>query len=163
MLDDLKTLVEFASKQADKIFRKTGRLQPMYHAVKSNGQHIVLPMPHEDKDVGVAMVKVWLALEDVDRYVFMNEGWILDRLHGPDITPEEMKRITRHGLSNHPDRREVLLFMAEDRRGNLLSARQFILRPEHGKASLSSLAIDDMTNVESKGRMVGLLNWEKKK
>lgn len=160
-LTELKSLVEFASKQAEKIFRKTGVLYPMYHAIDARGEHKILTSQAEDKDIGVAMVKAWFALNHIDRYVFLDEGWILDdrKGSGPD---RDWAKIAREGLRYHPDRREVVLFFAENRRGEMLTAARFILRPEVGKPSLSPLKIDDMTGVESQGRMVGLLNLEKR-
>jgi hypothetical protein len=159
-LVDLKSLIEFASVQAEKIFRRTGAIYPMYHAISASGETKILTPKMVDKDVGVAMVKVWLALENIDRYVFIDEAWILDtaKSGGP---PPDMARIRREGLRNHPDRREVVMFAAENRRGEMLTAARFILRPEHGKASLSPLKLNDMDRLESSGRMVGLFNWEK--
>jgi hypothetical protein len=158
-LTDLKSLIEFASTQAEKIFRKTGVLYPMYHAISSIGETKILTPKLDDKDLAVAMVKAWFEIENIDRYCFIDEAWILDDRKG-NLPPQDWARIRREGLSNHPDRREVIMFSAENRRGEMQTATRFILRPEIGKPSLSPLKIDDMTDVESEGRMVGLLNWE---
>jgi hypothetical protein len=158
-LMDLKSLIEFASTQAEKIFRRAGAISPMYHAIKASGEHAILTPREDDKDVAVAMVKAWFVLNDIDRYVFIDEAWILDTTKGGP--PIDMAKVRREGLRNHPDRREVVMFAAENKRGEMLTAARFILRPEHGKAQLTPLKINDMTGVESSGRMVGLLNWEK--
>jgi len=163
-LTDLKEFVTFASEQAEKIFRKTGEVLPLYHAIDAEGEHLILSAPPGDPDISVAMTKAWLALNNIDRVCFMNEGWILYRVDGPEITPGEMDRIRREGLRNHPDRREVVLFNAENKAGEMQSAHRFIMRPEHGKASLSPLVINDMSRLgPGEGRMIGLLNWEKRK
>jgi hypothetical protein len=155
---DLKSLIEFASKQAEKLFRKQGAIYPMYHAIKASGEHVILTPPPGDKDMSVAMVKAWLALENISTVCFIDEAWILDsRKGGPEIDVEKARR---YGIRNHPDRREVVMFAAENREGQMLTARRFILRPEIGKASLAPLVIDEAFD-HSEGRMVGLLNWGK--
>jgi hypothetical protein len=156
---DLTALITFASEQAGKIFEMTGVLYPMYHAITRDGQHAILTPPDRDKDTAVAMVKAWFELNDIDRYVFVDEAWTIIAKPGDPLP--DMKRIARDGLSNHPDRREVVLFSAENRRGEWVTGIRYILRPEHGKPKLSPLTIDDMT-LHSEGRMVGLLQKEKK-
>ena len=136
MLTDLKSLIEFASEQAEKIFRKQGVLYPLYHAIKRNGDTVILTPEMENKDIGVAMVKAWFEIEDIDRYVFMNEAWILDD-RKQTLPPQDWPKIQREGLRNHPDRREVILFAAENRRNELQTATRYILRPESAKPKLS--------------------------
>ena len=156
-LTDLKSLVEFASAQVEKIFRKTGEVLPMYHAIKSTGDTLIITPPHDcSKDMAVALVKAAFVLEDIDRYVFIDEAWILDDRKTPR-PDRDYNKIAREGLEHHPDRREIVMFAAENRRGQIQTASRFILRPEHGKAKLTPLKIDDMSNLQSEGRMVGLL------
>ena len=159
-LTDLKSLIEFASGRAEKLFRKQGVVYPMYHAIKTTGQSMIIPALNPNKDASVAMTKVLFELESIDRYVFFDEAWILDDRKGQ--IGIDMEKANREGISKHPDRREIVMFMAENRRGEIQTAARFILRPEVGKATLAPLKIDDMTDAESKGRMVGLLNWEKR-
>lgn len=158
---DLKSLIEFASKQTEKIFRKNGVIYPMYHAIKASGETAILTPPHlGSKDLDVAMIKAWFEIENILTYVFMDEAYILDDRKGT-LPPQDWKKIQREGLRNHPDRREIIMFSAENRRGEMLTATRFILRPEIGKPTLSPLKIDEPFD-HSEGRMVGLLNWEKK-
>jgi hypothetical protein len=156
---DLKSLIEFASAQAEKIFRKTGVLYPMYHVIRTNGENLIMLPPPGDKDQSVALMKAWLVLEgDIEMILFMDEAWRLDISQGG---PEPDEKVMREGLRHHPDRREVVWFAAENRQGEILTGARFILRPEHGKATLSPLRIDtEISN--SSGRMVGLLNPEKR-
>lgn len=154
---NLKDLIEFASANTEKIFRATGVMVPMWHAVTKDGEVMVLTAPDfcDNKDMGVGMIKAAFELHDVDHYVFISEAWVLDAKTAPDA---EINRIAREGLANHPDRREAIAFAAENRDGEMLTARRYILRPEHGKAKLAPLIIDDMSTIsESSGRMVGLL------
>ena len=149
---NLKELIQFASAQAETIFRRTGEVLPMWHCIKSNGEQLIVPSPCDDKDVAVGLIKALMELEDVETYVFMSEAWVLHAGPGADIDG-----INRRGLSEHPDRREAIMFAAENRDGDEQTACRFILRPEHGKAKLSPLKMDDMKNRTSEGRMVGML------
>jgi hypothetical protein len=158
MLDDLKSMIEFASKQAGKLFRKQGIIYPLYHAIDADGKTTILPALDRDKDMSVAMTKAWFAINQIDRYVFMDEAWVLDDRRGQ--LGIDIEKIKREGVRNHPDRREIVMFSAENRRDERLTAKRFILRPEIGKPSLSPLEFDERFD-HSEGRMVGLLNWRK--
>jgi len=153
----LKTLIEFASTQAGRIFDSSGMLLPMYHAVCEDRSHRIILQPDGTKDEAVEIVKAAFAMLRVDRYCFMNEAWLL--VGDPDQI--DLARIERQGLEWHPDRREVVAFMAENRRGERLTGARYILRPEHGKPTLSPLKLDNMENLTTEGRMVGLLQREK--
>ena len=157
-LIELTDLIEFASAQAEKIFRKTCVIHPMYHAICASGETMILPAMHQDKDLSVAMTKAWFALNDVDRYVFMDEAWIVSDREGK--LGLDIEKARRYGISNHPERREIVLFSAENRKGEKRTANRYILRPEHGKPTLSPLTIDEPFD-HSEGRMVGLLDWNK--
>ena len=156
---DLTSLIEFASQQAEKIFNRTGQFLPMYHAIKADGQHMIMPALDNDKDVSVALTKVAFALNNVQSYVFIDEAWVLEVTKtGPPI---DVDKARREGVRHHPDRREILMFSAENTKGEAQTAKRYILRSEVGKPRLSPLTFDPKFE-RSEGRMVGLLNWEKK-
>lgn len=67
--------------------------------------------------------------------------------------PDAMEYIGR--MSEHPDRREVVAINAEDCDGANMMGWYFILRPEHGKPTLSPLHMSEAT--ESAGQLMGLL------
>src|SRR3981189_903551 len=113
MLDDLKSMIEFASAQAGKLFRRQGIIYPLYHAIDANGKTTILPALDRDKDMSVAMTKAWFAINDIDRYVFMDEAWILDDRDGR--MGIDIAKANREGIRNHPDRREIVMFSAENR------------------------------------------------
>jgi hypothetical protein len=159
MLNDLKSMIEFASTQAEKLFKKQGAIYPLYHAIRTTGESVVLNPPPGDKDLSVALIKAWLALENIDRYVFMDEAWIIDDRRGQ--IKLDVEKIRREGVRNHPDRREIVMFSAESRHGKMMTGRRFILRPEIGKPSLAPLEIDEAFD-HSEGRMVHLFEWAKK-
>lgn len=157
---DLKSLIEFASTQAGKLFRKQGVIYPLWHAIGADGKTTILPALDRDKDLSVALTKAWFVINDIDTYVFMDEAYIVANRRGQlDL---DIKRVKREGITNHPDRREIVMFSAENRRGERLTAKRFILRPEIGKPTLSPLEIDEAFD-HSEGRMVGLLDWGKVK
>jgi hypothetical protein len=121
----------------------------------ASGDHAIVSQPHHDKDTAVKLVKGAFKANDVVRYCFIAEAWMVDT-RGSRIDVD-MEHIKREGVSRHPDRREIVAFSAENKEGQMLTGRCYILRPEHGPAKLSPLVVDDMTGVQSKGRMVGLL------
>jgi hypothetical protein len=152
---NLKELIQFASAQAETIFRRNGELLPMWHAIKADGEQLIVPSPPcDDKDVSVGLIKALFELENVETYVFMSEAWMLR------TTTDGVPR-GNDSLEHHPDRREAIMFAAENRDGEEQTACRFILRPENGKAKLSPLKMDDMKNRTSEGRMVGLLRRRK--
>ena len=153
-LIDLKSMIEFASVQAEKLFRKDGVLYPLYHAITATGDTVILNPPPGDKDLSIALIKAWFELNEIDRYVYIDEAWIVDdRRNQLGLDLDEVRRT---GVRNHPDRREIVMFSAENRRGEQLTAKRFILRPEIGNAKLAPLDIDKPYE-HSEGRMVGLL------
>ena len=152
MNNQLADMIHRVSEAVEDIFRNTGEIRPMYEAVKPDGERMVVRVPGYDKDLDVALIKAFFAIENIDRYVYVAEAWTLETKMDIDV-----EQVQREGVRNHPDRREAVMFMAESRDGGILSARRYILRPEHGKAKLAPLHINDLTNAESSGRIVGLL------
>ena len=160
-LTDLRALIEFASERIEMIFRKSGVIHSMYHAIAADGKHELISPASDDKDIAVALMRAAFELRGIDRYVFCDEAWIIDTSKsGRTITEAEWAKIRREGLRNHPDRREIVMFSAENRRGEQLLASRYILRPEHGKATLMPLAFQEIFD-KSEGRMVGLLKKER--
>jgi len=145
---NLKKLIETADLSAEAIFRATGQLLPMYHMITVKGAHIVTPSPSQDKDLAVKIMKAALKEFNVDSYVFLSEAWSVS-------AKTEDIAVPREGLRRHPDRREIIMYSAEDRAGNQRMAHRYILRPEHGPATLSRLEIMAAANMSS-GRLVGL-------
>jgi len=159
---DLKELIEFASSNAETIFRKQDEFLPMWHAVSGDGDALVIVAPDftDDKDTGIAMVKKAFELNNVECYVFVSEAWVLETKDPrADAT---IKKAMREGLANHPDRREVISFIAENNDGEMRTAHRYILRPEIGKPKLSPLVLNEAFD-QASGRMTGLLKQRDKK
>lgn len=152
---ELRKMIELASKQCEKIFRITEEIAPMYHAIKRDGDALFFEAPGGSKDESVAMVRAAFELHDVVRYILINEAWVVEFTKLPSAT--ELERWDQLGLSGHPDRREVLLFHGEDEASGEMRAQRYILRPEHGRATLTPLEFIDDTGGVSEGRLVGLL------
>jgi hypothetical protein len=154
---DLRSMIERASRHVEGIFQVTGHILPMWHAIKSNGQHIITPAPAtDDKDMAAAIMRALFELEDVVCCLFIDEAWTIEADNAADARKITEWIAQGHGARDHPDRREVVAFAAEDESG-MLTARRPIIRPAHGKPKLGPLQIDDMRGMESSGRMVGML------
>jgi hypothetical protein len=158
---ELRNMIAYASAFCVRHFALKGEIAPMWHAITSNGETMIEAHPCElGKDLAAAMIRQWFDLIDAVRYVYIGEAWTLDRM----IRPEEEEEIFRKGLSEHPERVEVVQLQGEDRDyGQIIAARK-IIRPKKGKPYLGPLEdINDLphiprgASVTSEGRMIGML------
>jgi hypothetical protein len=135
---DLKLALEIVSEASENILKAKERITPTYFigTTDADGKKsmCVLPAPHASKAVNVEFLKQILALLDADYYVFVDEAWEVET-HGK--TEEEMKAAGAPRPSEHPDRIEVIMLIAEDNEQTLL-ARRKILRGK-GKPKLGPL------------------------
>jgi hypothetical protein len=152
----LEQFVERASKRIEKIFYRSGQVLPLYHAVRRNGEIMIMPAPHPDKDTAIAMVRALFELEDVVRYVFINEAWTFESGRESAAMQQAIDLAKQGRLSEHPDRKEIVVFLAEDEAGGMLSASREIIRNGGGKAQLGPLTFQ-REGSQAEGRMVGLL------
>jgi hypothetical protein len=151
-MTSLQELFAHAAEHAADLFCKLGELQPMWHTIDSADHHIVMLTPwfsHEEKHNVVAHLRQLFREQEVQRYVFMCEAW-------ETVVPtlEQVKEWVGR-IDKHPDRREIITIVAEDRNGKSLAGCYYILRPEHGPAKLSPLKMNEAS--ESAGQLVGLL------
>lgn len=130
----------------------------MWVCEKANGEvfPICVEMPdRKQRDAFADALKLTFKRHTVARYVSMVEAWVL-------IMPEENKAGMdfSQSLKDHPDRREAIFIQAEDIDGSQRSGQYYILRPEHGKPTLSTFkSFDDQTK-PSEGRFARLLSKE---
>lgn len=158
---ELRRMLNYASEFCEHHFTKKGEIAPMWHAITSCGETIIEQHPvHLGKDMAAAMIRMFFDLRDVVRYVYIGEAWTLERM----IRPEEQEEIFRKGISEHPDRVEVVQLQGEDREYGQIIASRKIIRPKTGKPSLGPLQmVNDLpfiprgAHVQSEGRMVGML------
>ncbi|TYL87461.1 hypothetical protein [Bradyrhizobium cytisi] len=158
---ELRKMLDCASAFCERHFAAKGEIAPMWHAVTSDGRTLIEAHPVElGKDLAAAMIRTFFDLRDVVRYVYIGEAWTLNRM----IRPEEHEELFRKGLSQHPDRVEVVQLQGEDRDyGQIIMSRD-IIRPNKGKPYLGPLQdINDLphipagAHVQSEGRMIGML------
>ena len=148
----LRMLIENASDWAEKIFARKGQILPMWHAVTSNGEHVVMDAPSSDKDTSAVIVRAFFELNDVVRCLFIDEAWTAQG-------GEELRKwVEEHNqqIATYPNRVEVVAFMGEDDADGMITAHRRIIRGQ-GKPKLGSLEYIDWAGGESSGRLVGML------
>jgi hypothetical protein len=149
----LRDMIDFASDFCAEKFERTGEIATMWHAVKANGEQMVGAPESQNKDVEAARMRSIFEREDVVRYVFIGEAWILQTL-----SHDEAEKACREGLSQHPDRIEVVMICGEDRDCGEIMAHRKIVRPADGKPPyLDPLEVHERS-AYSKGRLVGMLS-----
>jgi hypothetical protein len=152
-LDKLHDLFTLAAEHAAKIFRETGEVLAMWHAVDGNDENILIATPWfspEEKRATAEVLREMFRKQRVKRYAFMCEAWTL-------MARSREAAISVAGrIHLHPDRREILAITAEDRDGHSLMGHYYILRPEHGSPTLSPLQMCHMDE-KSVGALMGLL------
>jgi hypothetical protein len=142
-----RQLVDFASGLVEFMIETQGEVSAMYHLIDAKGRHhIVTPLPLP-KDIMVALMRQQMMKLDVVSYIFMDEAWVVD------ASPDEAEEALRIGATNHPKRREVVVLIAEDDKGEICGSRA-ILR-DGRKPRLGPLVLNEYS--QSSGRMVGLL------
>jgi len=147
-----RRLFDFGAETAAFMFNKQGYLEPMWIGVNKKGSHTPLIVADmSDKDKASEAIRKWLKKEGITRYVSMLECWVYE---GKEIPPEVFEG---KSIEHNPDRREAITILAEDNKGNMISGRYYILRPEHGKPKLSPIKVDPC-DMESEGRFVGMFD-----
>ena len=147
----LRDLIEASSEGAGRLFRENGYVRPLWHAIKSDGVPLIVRSPPGDKDFAVTMVRALFEIEEVIRYVFFDEAWMVVEKRADNIPDIETK-----GIVDHPNRVECIYFNGEDLQEGWLCARRLIVRDRAGKGRLQSLEFyADFDNAT--GRLLGLL------
>jgi hypothetical protein len=153
----LRRFVERASEKIEEIFNRTGEVRPMYHIVVGT-EHIVVPAPPLPKDAAVEIMKVLLEKSGAHRYVFIDEAWLATDVAPPGATIADMQKRMKTATppAERPDRKEVVMFMAEDATEGFFNAIRVITRDADGKGTLGPLICNQQPDVVM-GRMTGLL------
>ena len=150
-----KELIEFAAPKAAEMFEKDGELRPLWHIVRSNGEHGIVAAPMgsgAEKDIVAAAIRAAMKRLDAVACMFMCESWMV--VQNPEAF--DLAAI-KHGISEHPERQECLWFSAEDAEGQT-TAYQLIERPEgpDGPGRLQPLKmLNKLSRME--GRFIGML------
>lgn len=133
-------------------FNERGELMAMWIGEAEDGTIMPILAPISDKDATIRAVRKIFVEHKVKRYVFMTEAWTVAARDKDDEATMEYAR--HHSLKDHPDRREVIMVTGEDK-SQAIMGQMAILRPEHGKPTVSPFKILTMDRME--GRMTGLL------
>jgi hypothetical protein len=141
----------------EKQFHDVGRIEPLWIATDQKGNQVVVPPPvpfvnEAAKDYAVMVVRALFAFTGVTRYCFITESWLLTNDAGIDLDATQ-----RDGISEHPDRKEVVIFTAESEVSGLVLAWRPIIRPSRGKAKLGPLVIEQRDGMTVEGRMSSML------
>lgn len=159
-LGTLRGMVEFCSDFVAMRFKVTGKVFAMWHAVRENGDHFVLPavVKGATKDMASRMVRAQFAHARVVRYVFVDEAWTAT-IYGKSAAAAEAEAnawLNEHGsLEHYPGRREIVTFFGEDASG-ALSAEREIIRKVNSRPRLGPLEVTDDIK-EFRGRFAGML------
>jgi hypothetical protein len=150
---ELRAMIEQASGWAEDWYRGHDALGPIWHMVTRDGRQILTESTPDagNKDLSVMLMRAAFKHFDVVRYVLVDEAWTV-MLKAGDEAGLALAR--KHGVANHPDRVEVVLFQGEDASGQLTASRVIERRPGR-RLRLGKLTIDEFT--QSSGRFVGML------
>lgn len=148
-IDDIDKLIEFGAVFAERVFNKNGGVPPIWIVQLPDGA--LTPIPTlwsntEEKCVMLDALRRLFVDIGVCRYVFMVEAWTVEmRFEPPTNIPVP---------SEHPDRVEVVMLLAEDDEGGHRGVSRRIIRPDKGKPHLGSVR----TRIDMHaGRMTGML------
>jgi hypothetical protein len=149
----LREIFDLAQKNSKRVFLEDGELVPIWHGVPEDpsAAQLLICSPwngDDEKYQAIETIRDVFKQHRVVRYVFVVEAWAVT---GKDPS------IMRCRPSENPDRREILRIQAEDRDGSVLSGMYYILRPEHGPATLSPFH-EDPSDMLQAGRMMGMLS-----
>jgi hypothetical protein len=153
----LNKLIDDASMFVEQAFKHQGVIHPMWIAIDRSGEQVVDPSPvpfvnQAAKDRATMVVRAMFEFTGVTRYVFVCESWLLTKSDGID-----MDAVQRDGISDHPDRQEVVVLTVESESAGLVMAWRPIIRPTKGKAKLGPLIVEHRAGMTVEGRMSSML------
>ena len=152
----LEEIFNHGIEAAQLLFKKQGAVMPMWIAETADGMSfpIIAKMPDKDgRDELAADLKSFFKNHNVVRYVSILESWCVEVKSNGGI-PRSVQ--LGASVSEHPDRREIVAIQAEEKNKDGLSGVFYILRPEHGEATLSPFKMSP-SDAQAQGRFVGLL------
>src|ERR1700759_4007109 len=122
---ELRGMIEHAAQFCKRTFAARGEIAPMWRFVTAKGEQLTELHPPFDKDTSMLLIRMLFDLKNAVRYVYIGEAWTLEKMTRPD----EQAEIMRTGLSQHPDRVEVVQLQGEDQECGQLMAQMRIIRP----------------------------------
>lgn len=154
----MREFVTAADEQVCTIFKASGSLALMYHAIDDEGKDNVFLAPAvEDKDMALVLVRCYLAHIKATRVMSMMEAWVIDASHDEEKARRAMAYAeTGESLEHAPGRAEAIVYVVEDAAEGALMAQRLITRDAGRKAKLGPLTFLPQEGTQE-GRMVGLL------
>lgn len=160
MVMTLEQVLAAAAKVARQAFNARGEVAPMWCGHRADGELVIITPESfattAHKEAAAREVRRVFKEQGVVMFGYMTEAWMLE---SPAVPMSVFSRAIERGgsLEHHPDRREIIAIQAEDKTRCLLG-HYFILRPEHGKPSLSPFIKTGSGELaDSSGRMTRLL------
>lgn len=136
-MDKLQAMADKLMGFGETIFNEHGPdyLTPMWHGQSESEPDLIIVTPYVPgvKDEISNLLKAKFRAAGVIRAGHLTEAWL--RIAGPEDVGID-RNVLDGNVSAHPDRREVMLVMCEDKAGNVIQLIRYILRPEHGKPCL---------------------------
>lgn len=150
MIDQLKTFANRVAGPLDGMFADQGQVTPMWFLEDENGDLHIYSTPWADdreKNAAVRFLRTEIKAKKGVRLCHLAEVWQLTG-NIDDGIPESIKLGGK--IASHPDRREAVIVLAQDKDGNHLMITRYILRPEHKPPVLSPAEerTDDPEKVE---------------
>jgi len=141
------------AKRIDETWNKTETMCPMWIIDGSNGVTVMgTPWSNDhEKSLMVKAVKAYMKEHDAKRYVHIAEVWMLDDV---DKVPESIARGGK--VSSHPQRKEAVIAMAEDRSGKAVHVIRKITR-RGDEATLSEPEIIEFEKSMTQGILTHML------
>lgn len=148
----LNEIFDHGKDAAKHLFDTQGEVHPMWIIENNKGEitPMIVPMVGDKNEIAKAVGKALKELKAV-RYVSIIEAWTLEPKSKE--LPESIK--LGAPVSQHPDRREVIWIIAEEKGGSI-AGMYYILRPEKGKPVLSPFKTLPKSE-HQEGRFVNLL------
>jgi hypothetical protein len=153
MHTELKKIIESASAWADMVFADTGEILPMWHAITSKDENIIIPAIIPDKDAQAEALRALFKEKDVVICVFITEAWTCGMTDAKTAKRAMAWMRAGKSLESFPDRIEIVVFSGEDAHGTI-NAHRRIIRGE-GRPTLGPLEWFETGEVA--GRFVGML------
>jgi hypothetical protein len=125
----MREAIEAASELAGRLFVRFGVMRPLFFIHQPDGIGVI-PSPHEDKDTAVRIISKMVRDLKAEYYILVDEAWIVEAKISEDIANISAR--------NHPDRREVIIFVGVGDKAQMLAERK-IIRPKTGKVKLGKL------------------------
>ncbi len=153
-------LTEMTAPMADQ-FEEQQSVLPMWIVEGDDGHLTIFATPWEDdheKKAAVTYMKAKMKALKTKRYVHIGEVWMLTAPSG-DRDRDDIVKIVRGEtrVSQHPERVEAVIALAEDKYGNGLQLIRHILRPTEGKATLGPADIHDFSDAKTEGLLTHML------